>query len=80
MSNAAEILVVILSVVLAIFLILSIVLTVLLIKITKQIKQVTTTAQSAVENVNQFAMNVTKFSSPALIGKFFFDQVKKYRK
>lgn len=80
MSNAAEILVIILSVFLAVFLILPIVLTILLIKVTRQIKQVTSSAQNAVENVNQFAMNMTKFSSPALIGKFVFDQIKKFQK
>lgn len=80
MSNAAEILVVILSIFLALFLILSIVLTIFLIRITKQIKSVTSTAQNAVDNINQFAMNATKFSSPALIGKFVFDQIKKMRR
>lgn len=80
MSNAAEILVIILSIFLALFLILSIILTILLIKVTKQIKAVTNTAQNAVENMNQFAMNASKFSSPALVGKFVFDQFKKFRK
>lgn len=80
MSNAAEILVVILSVFLGLFLILAIALTVLLIKVTKQIRSVTNTAQSAVDNINQFAMSATKLSSPALIGKFIFDQIKKARK
>lgn len=40
MSNAAEILVIILSIVLALFLILSITLTIMLIKVTKQIRAV----------------------------------------
>jgi len=80
MSGAAEILVIILGVMLAIFLILAIVLVALLIKVTKQIRNVTTTAQNAVEHVNEFAMNVTKFSSPALVGKFVFDQIKKMRR
>lgn len=80
MSNAAEILVIILSVVLAVFLVLSIILTVLLIKVTKQIKNVTSTAQSAVDNVNAFASNVSKYSSPALFGKFMVDQFNRMRK
>lgn len=80
MSNAAEILVIILSVFLGLFLILSIVLTVLLIKVTRQIKSVTTSAQSAVDNVNQFVTNAAKFTSPALVGKFLMDQIKRAKK
>ena len=80
MSNAAEILVIIISVFLGLFLLLAIVLTVLLIKVTKQIKSVTSTAQNAVENLNQFTLNVSKVTSPALVGKFLVDQFKKFRK
>lgn len=80
MTNAAEILVIILSVFLGLFLILGIVLTVLLIKVTKQIRTVTSTAQNAVENINQFALTATKVSSPALVGKFLLDQIKNFRK
>ena len=80
MSGAAEILVIILSVFLAIFLILSIVLTVLLIKVTRQIKTVTSNAQSAVDHINEAAKNVSKFSSPVIIGKMVADQFKKFKK
>ena len=80
MSNAAEILVIILSIFLALFLLLSIILTVLLIKVTKQIRSVTTTAQHAVDNISQVAMNASKLSSPALIGKLVYDQFKKFKK
>lgn len=79
MSNASEILVIILSVFLAIFLLLSIVLTILLIRVTRQIKTVTTTAQSAVESINRVALNASKISSPAIIGKFVYEQIKKFR-
>lgn len=75
-----QILVVILSSVLALFLVLAIVLVVLLIKVTRQIKTVTTTAQSTVEHINNLAMNASKVTSPALIAKFVMDQVKKARK
>ena len=80
MPGAAEILVIILSVVLAIFLILAIVLMVLLIKITRQLRTVAGTAQKAAEHINSLAVNATKLASPALIGKFVFDQLKKMRK
>lgn len=75
-----QILVVILSSALALFLVLAIVLVVLLIKVTRQIKTVTTTAQSTVEHINNLAMNASKVTSPALIAKFVMDQVKKARK
>lgn len=80
MSGAAEILVIILAIVLAIFLILSIVLTVLLIKVTRQIKSVTNTAESAVNKLNSAAANVSKFSSPMILGKLIISQFKKYRR
>lgn len=80
MSNAAEILVIILSAFLALFLLLSVILMILLIKVTKQIREITVSAQNTVDNINQFTTNLTKFSSPALIGKFLVDQFKKARK
>jgi len=78
--DAMQILVIILSVFLAIFLVLAIILVVLLIKVTRQIKKVTTTAQSAVEHVNDFAAGASKFVSPALIAKFVMKQFNKSRK
>jgi hypothetical protein len=78
--SASEILVIILSVFLALFLLLAIVLTVLLIKVTKQIRMVTSTAQSAAEKLNAFAGTVTKLTSPALIAKMALDQIKKMKK
>jgi len=78
--DAMQILVVILSVFLALFLLLAIILVVLLIKVTRQIKHVTTTAQNAAEHMNDLALNVGKFVSPALITKFLMKQFNKARK
>ena len=78
--DAMQILVIILSSFLALFLLLAVILIVLLIKVTKQIKSVTTTAQSAADKLNSVASNAAKVSSPALIAKMVLDQVKKYRK
>lgn len=78
--DAMQILVIILSSFLALFLLLAVVLIVLLIKVTRQIKSVTTTAQSAADQINSFATNVTKVTSPALIAKMVMDQLKKVRK
>lgn len=78
--DAMQILVIILASFLALFLVLAVILVVLLIKVTRQIKNVTTTAQSAAEHINSMAVNVTKVASPALIAKMVLEQVKKLRK
>lgn len=78
--DAMQVLVVILSIFLALFLILAIVLIVMLIRVTKQIKSVTNTAESAAHHINNLAMNASKISSPALLAKFVLNQVKKARK
>lgn len=78
--DAMQILVIILATFLAIFLLLAVILIALLIKVTRQIKNVTTTAQSAADQINSLAANVTKVTSPALIAKLVMDQVKKVRK
>lgn len=65
----AQVLVIILSVFLAIFLILAIVLTALLIKVTRQIKRVTETAEKAVNRIEDTAANFSLFTSPTMIVK-----------
>lgn len=78
--DAMQLLVIILSSFLAVFLLLAVILVVLLIKVTRQIKSVTTTAQSTVEKFSAIATSVTKVTSPALIAKMVMDQIKKARK
>lgn len=78
--DAMQILVIILSVFLAIFLVLAIVLTVELIRVTKQIKMIATTTQSAVARINNVAVTAGKFVSPAFLAKFAADQFKKHSK
>lgn len=77
--DAMQILVIILASFLALFLILAVILVVLLIKVTRQIKNVTTTAQSAAEHINSMAVNVGKVTSPALVAKLVLSQLKKFR-
>ena len=77
--DAMQILVIILSAFLALFLLLAIILTILFIKVTAQIKKVTTTAQSTAEHINSLAANVTKVTSPAIVAKLVLDQLKKVR-
>lgn len=78
--DAMQILVIILSSFLALFLLLAIALTVMVIKLTAQIRQVAATAQSVAEHVNSLAANATKFTSPVVLGKLIYNQIKKFRK
>ncbi len=75
-----EILVIILSIFLAFFLLAGIILAVLLIRITRQIKRVTNTAEKTAISLESFASNVNKVGSPMLIAKMVADQFKKYQK
>lgn len=65
----AMILVIILAVFLAIFLAVAIVLGLLLIKVTKQIKSVTSTAERTALKFEQAATNAATFSSPVALLK-----------
>ena len=78
--NAMEILVIILSVFLAVFLLIGIILAVLLVKVTQQIKRVTTTAEKAANNIEGIVGNVSKATSPLFILKMVQGQVKKFGK
>lgn len=78
--DAMQILVIILSSFLALFLLLAIALTIMLIKLTSQIKQVASTAQNAAEHLSSFAANASKFTSPVVLGKLIYNQIKKFKK
>lgn len=79
MSGAAEVLVIVLAIVLAVFLVLAIVLAVLMIRITKQIKKITGTAERTVVNLENATNNVTKFSSPVLVGRMIAKQFAQFK-
>jgi uncharacterized protein YoxC len=76
----AQILVVILSVFLAVFLLLGIVLTALLIKVTRQIKSVTDSAERTAHNIEGIVSSVTKFTSPAFFMRMVTKHFKKGKK
>lgn len=76
----AMILVIILSIFLAFFLLLSIILIVQLLRVTKQIKSVTSTAERAAQKFESVATNVATFSSPAMIAKIVTNFIKKSKK
>jgi uncharacterized protein YoxC len=77
MSEAAEILVIILSVFLAIFLIVSIVLVVMLIKVTKRIGEIADSTRSTVEHIQRGVVDITTFTSPVFLAKFIARLFKK---
>jgi len=65
----AQVLVIILSVFLAIFLLLAVILTIMLIRVTKQIKSITSTAERAALKLEGVARNISSATSPILIAK-----------
>ena len=77
MSEAAEILVIILSVFLAIFLIASIVLITMLIKVTKRIGEIADSARATVEHIERGVVDITTFTSPVFLAKFIARLFKK---
>jgi len=77
--DAMEILVIILSVFLAVFLLAGIILTILLIRITRQIRRVTTSAEKTALNIENVTTTFAKVSSPMVVAKIVAEQFKKYR-
>lgn len=75
----AQILVIILAVALAVFLVVAITLTVILIRITQQIKTVTSSAERTVEGVEKAVTNFTNVTSPVYLAKLLGKQVKKFK-
>lgn len=73
----AQILVIILSIFLALFLLLGIILVTLLIKVTKQIRSITATAERTALKFESAADNAAKFTSPIAIAKIVSNFMKK---
>jgi 1,4-dihydroxy-2-naphthoate octaprenyltransferase len=80
MSPAAEILVIILSVVLTIFLIIGIVLIVYLLVLTRQIRKVTKSAERTVEDFGSVVSKVSKVVQPIFIAETINGFIKKFKK
>ena len=75
--EAAEILVIILSIAFALFLILAIVLVVLFIKIASQLRRITSSAERTINNFENVAGIIQKAMAPALITKLVGELVQK---
>ena len=80
MDSAAEILVIILSVVLAIFLILGIILSVYLIKLTRDIRAVTKSAGRTVHHIESAVGGFAKLASPLFLADMIGRYIKKFTK
>ncbi|MDD3035303.1 MAG: hypothetical protein PHO93_00075 [Candidatus Saccharimonadaceae bacterium] len=80
MNTAAEILVIILSVFLAFFLALGIVLAIYLIKLTREIREVTKSAERTVGNIESIVGRINSVTTPVIFAKMvtkFFNKAKK---
>ena len=80
MSSAAEILVVILSIVLAIFIILGIICFVLIIRVTRKIGDVAKNMRNISTGIDGVVQNVAQITSPIIIGKTVANIFKKINK
>ncbi|HEY5695326.1 MAG TPA: hypothetical protein VIQ80_00655 [Candidatus Saccharimonadales bacterium] len=76
----SQVLVIILSIFLAIFLLLAIVLTAMLIKVTRQIKTVTNSAQRTAEHIEKTVSGFTKFTSPVMFARMIARFMKKSKR
>lgn len=76
----AHILVIILSIFLALFLLLAIIFMIMLIRISRQIKTVTDSAQRTAENIERTIGNVTRITSPALFLKHISNFIKRKKR
>lgn len=80
MDQAAEILVIILSVVLSIFLIVAITLGVYLIKLTAEIRRLAQTAQNTVSHIDNAVVGVSRITSPIFVAEMINRYIKKFLK
>lgn len=80
MSSAAEVLVVILSIFLAFFLILGIILTIYLIKLTQQIRNITSSAERTAGNIESVVAGVSRAVSPMFMAEMINKFIKSFKK
>ncbi|TAL15223.1 hypothetical protein EPN95_00410 [Patescibacteria group bacterium] len=80
MNTASEILVIILSVFLAVFLLLGIILSIYLIKLTRDIRAVTKSAERTVNHIESAVSGVAKITSPLFVAEIIGRYIKKFTK
>jgi len=80
MSSAAEILVIILSIVLAIFLVVGIILLIYLIRLSAEIRRIAATAQKTIDDVGSTVSSIAKLTSPMFVADLVGKYIKKFTK
>lgn len=80
MSQAAELLVIILSIVLTIFLVFGTILMVYLIKLTRQANRIADSAERTVDGFEVFIANLTKAVSPVIITDAIAKVIRSFKK
>ncbi|MEO6109869.1 MAG: hypothetical protein ABIP50_02570 [Candidatus Saccharimonadales bacterium] len=80
MSSAAEVLVIILSIVLVIFLIAGIILLIYLIRLSAEIRRIAHSAQKTVDHIENAVEGAAKIASPMFIAEMIGRYIKKFTK
>jgi hypothetical protein len=80
MSGAAEILVIILSIVLAIFLIVGIILLIYLIRLSAEIRRIAQSAQKTVDHIESAVGSASRLISPVFVADLIGRYIKKFTK
>ena len=77
MDTAAEILVIILSVVLAIFLVLAIILVIYLIRVSVEIRKITEATRRTIDTIESTVEGAAKLTSPVFVAQFLGKYIKR---
>ncbi len=80
MESAAEVLIIILSVVLSIFLIVGIVLVIYLIRLSAEIRRIAASAQKTVDHIEGAVSDITRVASPIFVAQLFKKYFRKFTK
>ena len=80
MNSAAEILVIILSIALAVFLTLGIILTVYLIGLTRQIREITNSAERTAGSIESIVSGIAKALSPVFLAEMITKFISNFKK
>ncbi|MDB5161537.1 MAG: hypothetical protein JWM52_45 [Candidatus Saccharibacteria bacterium] len=80
MSSAAEVLVIILSIVLVLFLIAGIILLIYLIRLSAEIRRIAQSAQKTVDHIENAVAGATKIASPMFVAELIGRYIKKFTK
>jgi uncharacterized protein YoxC len=80
MSSAAEVLVIILSIVLVLFLIAGIILLIYLIRLSAEIRRIAASAQKTVDHIENAVAGASRIASPMFVAEIIGRYIKKFTK